>query len=621
MPEVGPADKPGRNTTKDPRLPTPSHPARRAPSPADEYRVRLVARLTLRDVADRRHQRLANARLAIAALAALALVLVWQGRTPIATLLLPAALYVGTAVWHDRVLRARNRAARAAAVYERGLARLEDRWQGNGTAGLRFLSPDHLYAADLDLFGTGSLFELLCLAQLPAGQEALASWLLAPAPPDIIRARQAAVEELRDKLDLREDLALLDAEVPSIIDTAALAEWGEAPPMLASRALRLLAPLLATAAIVTAVGWLFYDWPAAPFFLVLVLEAVVTLLWWTRTGRILHDIDGPARSLALLEGLLHRLEQTPVEAPLLRSLGERLLVRGRPPSARVRALRLLIDLHDSEHSPFFAIVAPVLMWRPQIAWAVEYWRAESGPHLRDWLAAVGEFEALLSLAGYAYEQAADPFPEILDGGPLFDASGMAHPLLSRARAVPNNLRLGGDIRAFVVSGSNMSGKTTLLRTVGVNAVLAFAGAPVRARALRLSPLAIGATLRIQDSLQEGRSRFFAEITRLRAIVDATAGPLPVLFLLDELLAGTNSHDRRAGAEAVVRGLIDRGAIGLVTTHDLSLAEIADALAPRVQNVHFEDRLEGGVVHFDYRVRPGVVRTSNALALMKEIGLL
>jgi len=166
----------------------------------------------------------------------------------------------------------------------------------------------------------------------------------------------------------------------------------------------------------------------------------------------------------------------------------------------------------------------------------------------------------------------------------------------------------------------MSGKSTLLRTVGINAVLAFAGAPVRARRLRLSLLAVGATLRIQDSLQAGRSRFYAEITRVRELVDRARGPLPLLFLFDELFHGTNSHDRCVGAESVLAGLIDRGAIGLLTTHDLTLAQIGDRLAPRVANVHFEDQLVDGKMLFDYRMRPGVVQHSNALALMRAIGL-
>jgi DNA mismatch repair ATPase MutS len=166
----------------------------------------------------------------------------------------------------------------------------------------------------------------------------------------------------------------------------------------------------------------------------------------------------------------------------------------------------------------------------------------------------------------------------------------------------------------------MSGKSTFLRTIGINAVLAQAGAPVRAQRLRLSPLAIGATLRIQDSLQQGRSRFYAEVLRVRQVVELTRGPLPLLFLLDEIFAGTNSHDRRQGAEAVVVGLVRAGAIGLVTTHDLSLTHIVESLAPQAANIHFADRFEGGVMTFDYRVHEGVVRHSNALALMRAVGL-
>jgi len=197
---------------------------------------------------------------------------------------------------------------------------------------------------------------------------------------------------------------------------------------------------------------------------------------------------------------------------------------------------------------------------------------------------------------------------------------MGHPLISEQRNVRADLLLGDEPGVMIVSGSNMSGKSTLLRTVGVNVVLALAGAPVRAASLRLSPLQVGASIRIQDSLQAGASRFYAEIKRLRQIVELTNGGRPVLFLLDEILHGTNSHDRQIGGERVVRGLIERGAIGLITTHDLALARIADDLGARAANVHFEDHLEDGQMRFDYRLRPGVVQHSNALELMRSVGL-
>ena len=193
-------------------------------------------------------------------------------------------------------------------------------------------------------------------------------------------------------------------------------------------------------------------------------------------------------------------------------------------------------------------------------------------------------------------------------------------MIPAAECVRNDLSLGGSVRALVVSGSNMSGKSTLLRTAGVAAVMALAGAPVRAVRLRVSPLAVGATLRVQDSLQAGKSRFYAEITRVRQLVDLAGGPLPLLFLFDELFHGTNSHDRRIGAESVLRGLLDRGAIGLITTHDLALAKIAAGIGPQAVNVHFEDHFENGQMRFDYRMRPGVVEHSNALALMRAVGL-
>jgi len=271
------------------------------------------------------------------------------------------------------------------------------------------------------------------------------------------------------------------------------------------------------------------------------------------------------------------------------------------------------------HNQLFAPVAFLLLWKVQAALAIERWRAAHGREVRAWIAAAAELEALAAIAGHAFLHPDDPFPEVVEGDGLYEAEGVGHPLLPAARCVRNDVRLGPEVRLLVVSGSNMSGKSTLLRTVGANAVLALAGGPVRARRLRLSPLQPGATLRIQDSLAEGRSRFWAEITRLRQLMDLAAGPTPVLFLLDELLAGTNSRDRRIGAEAVLRALLGRGAIGLVTTHDLALSEVAAALGAAA-NAHFEDEVHGSEVVFDYRLRPGVVTRSNALALMRAVGL-
>ena len=263
------------------------------------------------------------------------------------------------------------------------------------------------------------------------------------------------------------------------------------------------------------------------------------------------------------------------------------------------------------------IVGPPLLWTTQLAMAIEAWRAENGTLIPAWLDAVAEIEAISSLANYAFEHPRDVFPELVEGEPTFDVHDVAHPLLPDERAVRNSVRLAAPVRLFVVSGSNMSGKSTLLRAAGVNAVLALAGGPVRAQRLRLTRLSVGASIRTTDSLEEGQSRFMAEILRLKQILEL---PAPAFFLLDELLHGTNSHDRAIGAEGIVRALLARGAIGLATTHDLSLAAVADQLAPAAANVHFEDRLENGRLVFDYRMRPGIVTRSNALDLMRAAGL-
>ena len=591
-------------------------------SPIVEYRHRLAARQAAAARYERLHIRLGNARLAVLGAGGILLWLTFGMHVVAAAwLLAPLLVFAVLVVCHDRVLRARTRMQRAAAFYELGIARLTDTWAGTGEPGLRFLVTDHPYAADLDLFGRGSLFELLTTARIRAGEEMLARWLLAPASAPEITGRQTAVRELQPLLDLREDLALLGDEVGAGGHPDLLTRWGAAPPVLKARWPPVAAAALAALAASTLIGWAVGDAGPLPFALVVVAEILYSLAVLRPVRAILAGVEAPARDLALVAGVFARFEREAFQAPKLRALVEGLKTAGVPPSRRIAQLRRLMDLLNSRQNQLFAPLAAFLLWGAQIGFAIERWRRVSGPKLGAWLEGIGELEALCSLAGYAHEHPADPFPLLADGGEAgFEGDGIAHPLIPEARAVRNTVHLGGETRMLLVSGSNMSGKSTLLRSVGANAVLALAGAPVRAERLRISPLAIGATLRVQDSLQAGQSRFYAEITRVRAIVSLTSGALPVLFLLDELLSGTNSHDREHGAEAIVRGLLDRGAIGLVTTHDLALSAIADRLAPRARNVHFADVLEAGTLTFDYRMRPGVVRTSNALALMRAVGL-
>jgi hypothetical protein len=539
-------------------------------------------------------------------------------RLSAAWLLVPAALFTGLVLWHERVSRGRRRAELAAAFYEKGLARLDNRWSGSGEPGLRYLDENHPNSPDLDLFGSGSLFELLCTARTRKGEDTLADWLRSPADPEEVRARQAAVRDLGPRVNLREELALLAADVPAGVDFEGLAAWGETAPILLSRWAPLAAAVLGPLTLAALFAWMLLSIGLGPFLALGLLEGVLALWLTKRVLHVIRPVERRARELALFAGLLARIEREDFKAPSLCRLRATLNTAGWPPSRRIAQLGRLVDWLDARRNIFFAPLALLLLWTTQLAFAIDAWRSRVGPAIRHWLAVVGEFEALCALAAYAYENPDDPDPEIVPDGPCFDGEGMGHPLIPVAQCVRNDLALDSARRVLIVSGSNMSGKSTLLRTVGINTVLALAGAPVRARRLRVSPLVVGATLRIHDSLQAGRSRFYAEITRVRQLVDlAMKGPL--LFLLDELLQGTNSHDRRIGAEVVVRGLVEQGAIGLLTTHDLALTHIADLLAPQVANVHFEDHFENGAMTFDYRMRPGVVQKSNALELMRSLG--
>jgi hypothetical protein len=341
---------------------------------------------------------------------------------------------------------------------------------------------------------------------------------------------------------------------------------------------------------------------------------------------VVAAVEPAAHGLSLLSQVLILLERESFHCPLLAGLRESLAVTGTPLSQRLAHLSRLMDWLDSRDHFLIRVLEVFILWTPHCAYAIESWRRHSGAGVRRWLSATGEIEALCSLASHAFEHPDDRFPEFATESHWLEFEGAGHPLLDEKRVVRNDIHLGGALRLLVVSGSNMSGKSTLLRTVGVNAVLAQAGAPVRARRMVLSPLAIGASIRVTDSLQEGVSRFYAEILRIRQIVDLTNGALPVLFLIDEFLHGTNSHDRRVGAEALVANLLKRGAMGLITTHDLALAHIADTVSTdgatgvHAANVHFEDQLVDGRIHFDYIMRPGVVRKSNALELMRSVGL-
>jgi len=585
------------------------------------YRERHLERERERALRKRKVALVAYARLATFVAFVALLWFVWE-RTPSSwpVLLVPVVLFGALLAVHLRLHDALTRAERAERFYLRGIERLEGTWQGKGRTGERFFDRDHPYARDLDLFGKGSLFELLDITVSPWGTKTLASWLKAPATLEEVRLRQEAVSELRPLADLRERVASEPAEEDEISDPEALERWALAPPLLASAALRWTAFALGAATTALAILWLASRVDRAVFLASLAVSASFALFFRPRTSAVLSAAEAPARDLAILASLLGVLESQSFVSNHLLSLQSRLASDDDGASARIRRLARLIEYLDARRNQLFAPIAALLLWATQFAFALEAWRRVSGPQVSRWLEAVGELDALLALASYGFENPEDVFPATTGEKALFEAEGLGHPLIPPDRLVRNDVTLGREARLLVVSGSNMSGKSTLLRSVGVNAVLALAGAPVRARRLTLSRLRVAASIRVEDSLQEGISHFYAEILRLRQVMELAKGEIPVVFLLDEILHGTNSHDRRIGAEAVVRGLVERDALGLITTHDLALSQLAETMPGRAINVHFEDHIADGKIRFDFRMRDGVVKKSNALELMRGIGL-
>lgn len=558
-------------------------------------------------------------------LAAVVLVLAWSswGEHWLSAdwVLAPVVAFICVVAYHTVLRRRHSDIGRAAEFYRRGVARLEDRWPGSGNRGERFGDVHHVYSADLDLFGEGSLFELLCAARTQMGEETLARWLLAPAAVVEIRERQASVRDLRDRLDLRERVATLGSEREPVLHPARLLAWAEAPAALGEAWIRwaaYLLPALLVAALVA--GTLTGIW--TPVLLVLTLEAITLYRLREPVQQILFpaerafDFDG----LKILAGLLLEIERERFDSAQMRALADDLSSGALRASGRIGRLATLVMLSEQRKNLMVGWLRVPLLYTLHVALAAERWRGAHGVFVRRWVEAAGRFEALSSLAQYSFEHPDDPFPAFIAGRARLRVQGIGHPLIPKSQCVRNDVSLADQARVWLVSGSNMSGKSTLLRSVGLNLVLAMAGAPVRAQAFELTPLQVGASIRINDSLREGSSRFYAEITRLRQLKDLAGRDPALLFLVDEMLQGTNSNDRRIGAEGILGALVEQGAIGLATTHDLALTELGGLGDGVLRNMHFEDHMENGQMRFDYRLREGVVTKSNGLELMRAIGL-
>jgi hypothetical protein len=531
---------------------------------------------------------------------------------------LPVAAAVVSVRQFRRYRQSGSKSRRLNFFYERAVQRIQGHWIGKGVTGEEFDDPDHVYATDLHIVGDGSLFEMLCIARTSIGQRGLAEYLLKPSAPEETLFRQEAVRELRERTDLRERVALLGKFDVLESKWNTFEDWLNSPALSFPRSLRIPTAitsfLLAALVLMGFIGLIPWVQAASYAFPLLAFHAVVGIIFRRRVNEMTAWVRPVSVETQVFREGLRVLEGEHFRSVKLRGLVDQV----RNGSGSVRKLERLLDtLYERQKNGFY-VPSLVLLVGTQLCMGIERWRKQHAESLRSWLQAWAEFEALNALAAYAYENPDNAFPEFAEEV-CFEARALGHPLLARDSCVANDVALNGKSRFCVVSGSNMSGKSTLLRAIGLSAVLASAGAPVRAAALRISGLRLFASLSIVDSLLNGRSRFLAEVDRLRRTIESAKSG-PVLFLIDEIFSGTNSRDRRIAAEAVVRTLVERQAIGALSTHDLALCEIADGEDSAGRNVHMGSREGGGPLDFDYRLKPGATNEANALVIARMAGV-
>jgi ABC-type transport system involved in cytochrome c biogenesis ATPase subunit len=526
---------------------------------------------------------------------------------------------------HQRARARREWFRELASLHREGLARGARDWEALPlTAAPRVES--HPYADDLDVYGRASLTQILGPVGTAAGVSRLDEWLLRPGTPEEVAARQAAVHELAALPDLRAELAVHARRTRGTRakDIERFLAWAESPPWLRTHALvRVLAWLLPIAFVVfvvtNATGLTRALW---------IIPLLIALVVYFGAGARMRNVfDRAFGREALFEHypqMLELLSHAEFASPLLQSLRMQLIQDGVAADARIRQLSHLMHLADLRSSSIHLPVFLVTMWDVHVLRGLEQWQVEAGPAVREWLEVLGTVEALSALATLHYDEPAWAFAHIDVNASQLAASQLGHPLLRADARVSNDVTIGPRGTFLLVTGSNMSGKSTLLRSLGVNAVLAQAGGPVCAEAMTLPPLQVYTSIRVQDSLARGVSYFMAELQRLKLIVDAaqrlgSAQAPALLFLLDEILHGTNTAERRIAARHVISHLVETGAIGAVTTHDLELAD-EPALRSAAQLVHFREQVTETSLTFDYKLRSGLATSTNALQLMRLVGL-
>ncbi|WIG59741.1 MAG: MutS-related protein, family 1 [Ktedonobacterales bacterium] len=607
-----------------------------APAPAEVYRERADRYAPLRDRANRARFASANMTVALFFVTLALLIVALVQLSPLLVLIgiLAGVGFVAAFARQGKLDQLHQRYKTLVELNTEALRRLERDWDATPLPqpGPPVATP--FYAADLDLLGHGSLQHLLNTVTTPAGQMRLQEWLLRPAAPDVVRARQEAVRELAPLVDLREELTLFGRlSAMTATEYQHFLTWAESEAWFARRRwllwLSRLLPVIAVGSLVAQVAGL----TRLPIWLgVLAINVLLTWLVGKPVERILDEVADRQALFLPYAGIFQQVERQRFAAPALRELQARLTASGLNADGQLRRLGSILRFGDIRLSFFFPVLQAFLLWNFHALWLLERWQRRAGPHVRTWLETLSEIEALAALATLSFDNPTWAFPEITDitekQPAVLAARDLGHPLLAAEVRIGNDVTVGPPGSFVLVTGSNMSGKSTLLRAIGVNVTLAQMGGPVCARELRLPPVALATSIRISDSLEYGVSYFMAELQRLKLVVDTaeetrTRGERTPLFLLDEILHGTNTSERQIAVRHIIRYLVELGAIGAVSTHDLTLVsvpEIAAISTPVYFTETFTRGPDGPQMRFDYALRPGFATSTNALKLMEIVGL-
>ena len=522
-----------------------------------------------------------------------------------------------------------TREQRLLSFYRRSLERADGTQPQSGRTGIEtgqeLRQPGHIYDHDLDILGPNSLLGLLAVVRTGPGERGLAQLLLQPATHQQSLLRQQAIKELLPQLDLREKIALLGTTSFQQIKATFFDEWLDQPPPVIHPRYRIALYITASLNVILLLAGVTHRITWTSIFpnlgLVLCIQAAICFALRERVVPLLKASTQLQRNIQLIADGLALMQTTPFHAARLNEL-KALSLTPIGANALLKKLGSSLTVVEQRSKEWYYVLSLLLAAGTQAAISIASWKRNHSDAMRVWLRAWSEFEALNALAAYAFEHPAGDglhcWPDLLppEHPPTYEATSLGHPLL--AHAVTNDIALSSDCRFYLLSGSNMSGKSTLLRSIGINAVLAYAGAPVRATSLRLTPLTLGASLSLTDSLAEGRSKFLAEVERLSAIL-TTSQTSPVLFLVDEIFSGTNSEDRRTAAGAILSQLLANGAIGALSTHDLALTQLASADNHGV-NVHMASPDPADPLAFDYKIKPGPNTASSARAILHLIGI-